>query len=318
MKSYGVFTFPYFLLIALNVLLFIIAYYVLVGIQVPLWYNRGKMISFGLSLVASSFFLYALWRITGEYWLDDLVYRTYDPPFMTLGDYLLETVQNYTPPMALLAWETDLKRRKELELAQQLEQEKLENELKFLKAQINPHFLFNTLNNLYSFVVNKSPQAPEMVLKFSGVLDYLLYKSQRETVPLKEEIKTIDNFCGLEKSRYGDRLEVEYKTEGNLSVPVSPLILLSIVENAFKHGASGDIDQPKIKINIKEKDKFIFCNVWNTKSSYNGELNDSYKKGIGLANIKRQLHLLYPNNHQLILEDKEASFNVSLTITPKA
>jgi len=185
-----------------------------------------------------------------------------------------------------------------LERIQLLEKEKLANELKFLKAQINPHFLFNTLNNLYSFVLIQSPKAPDMIMQLSGILDYVLYKSQNKEVALNDEVKTIEHFIKLEQIRYGERLEVELKTDGDLSIGISPLILLSIVENAFKHGASGDIDYPKIKIDIREQNQEIHCVVWNTKSQHVGEINDAYKVGIGLSNIERQLKLIYPEKQE--------------------
>lgn len=199
-----------------------------------------------------------------------------------------------------------------------IEEEKNMMELKALKNQLNPHFLFNTLNNLYSYVVTGSPKAADMVLKLSGILDYVLYKSQQSHVPLAYEIESIENFIGLEKIRYGDRLEVNYNSSGNMEAKVSPLIIMSIVENAFKHGASGDTNLPKIDIDIKEQDGIINCRVWNTKSDEKGELNDAYKVGIGLSNIKRQLHLLYPNQHNLIVDDQSDTFTIQLTLKAPA
>jgi len=225
-------------------------------------------------------------------------------------------VQFYSPAVLLIAWEAHIDRKLEQERIQQLEKEKLSTELKFLKAQLNPHFLFNTLNNLYSYVVTGSPKAPDMVLRLSGILDYVLYKSQQASVTLKEELEAIENFLALEKIRYGERLEVTYVNGGDTSARVSPLLLLSIVENAFKHGASGDIESPKIKIDIQEKDKRISCSVWNTKSKHQGELNDEYKEGIGLSNIKRQLNLVYPDSHQLQIDDEVNSFQLFLNLNP--
>lgn len=234
--------------------------------------------------------------------------------FNSLNSFLIECVQLYTPSVALLALESYYDRLEEQKRIELLEQEKIQHELKFLKAQLNPHFLFNTLNNLYSFVVTESSEAPNVVKRLSGILDYAINKSQEGNVPLSEEVTAIENFLGLEQIRYGDRLAVEYQKAGDLSQQVSPLILLSIVENAFKHGASGDIDQPKIKIDIQGKQDEIFCNVWNTKSQYIGGLNDEYKEGIGLSNIIRQLRLVYPNQHQLDIQEDDKAYNVSLTI----
>ena len=304
-----------------NVPLYMAAYYTLKHIQLPYLYNRDKVVLFGVSLLISSIALYTIWRIAVIYWLDELRGLKGRIPLMGFVDYLIQTVQFYSPAMALLAWELHNERQQELERIHQLEKEKITlekekitTELKFLKAQLNPHFLFNTLNNLYSFVVNGSPKAPDMILRLSGILDYVLYKSQNKEVSLKEEVTTIEHFLALEKIRYGDRLEVNFIQQGNMLTPISPLILLSVVENAFKHGASGDIDRPKINIEIIEKNKGICCTVWNTKSRYQGELNDAYKEGIGLSNIKRQLNLIYPDQHELVIQDEADFFNVQLNI----
>ena len=316
MKTNGRLPAWFFMVNLLNLVIYMIAYYGLKHVQIPLLYNRGKIVYFVLSILATSIVLYLIWRGAGVFWVDELKGRVFRRRSMTFVDYMVQAVQFYSPAMALLAWETHHERQKERERIQQLEKEKLSTELKFLKAQLNPHFLFNTLNNLYSYVVNNSPKAPDMILRLSGTLDYVLYKSQNKSVPLKEELDAIENFIELEKIRYGDRLHVDYTWDGNGAAPVSPLLLLSLVENAFKHGASGDIDSPKINIHIQEKGEHIHCDVWNTKSQHNGELNDGYKEGIGLSNIKRQLNLVYHDKHQLTINDQEKSFNVSLELKP--
>ena len=299
---------------AVLVPLFMAAYYLLKYVQIPRLYNKDKLVLFGISVLISSFTFSAIMRLNDILWIDDFLGRTRKLPFFSLGKYLLNTVKFYTPAVALIAWEIHQNRQKNVARMQQLEKDKLATELKYLKAQINPHFLFNTLNNLYSYVLNQSPKAPDMIMQLSGILDYVLYKSQNETVPLVDEVDTISNFLKLEHIRYGDRLSIDYQTKGNLTLPISPLILLSIVENAFKHGVSGDIDHPKISIDILGSTDSISCKVWNTKSKLNGELNDAYKDGIGLSNIKRQLNLVYPKNHQLNIEETKDSFQVSLII----
>jgi len=302
------------LLNLLTTTLYIIAYYLLRNVQIPYLYDENKIVLFVGSIVVTSLFLYGFYRLVAVYWLDGVRGISSDLGYTPLGDYLVKAIRFYSPAMALLALESYFEGRKEQVRIQRLEKEKLVNELKFLKAQINPHFLFNTLNNLYSYVLTESPKAPDMILRLSGILDYVLYRSQQSTVLLSEEVQTIEHFLMLEKTRYGERLDIQFQTNGDLSVPISPLILLSLVENAFKHGASGDIDQPKICIDIFEKNKNIHCHVWNTKSNYQGELNDAYKKGIGLSNIRRQLELVYPLQHELSIEDGKEEFRVNLKI----
>lgn len=301
-----------------NVPLFMIAYYLLKHVQIPYLYNRGRMVLMVLTILMMGALFAAICRTVGILWTDSFYPDSEDPPFMTIGSFLFKTVQYYTPAMAILAWQSHHERRDEVERMQELEKEKLATELKFLKAQLNPHFLFNTLNNLYSYVLNQSPKAPDMVLRLSAILDYVLYKSQNKTVPLGEEVHSIQNFIGLEKIRYGERLQVDCCMEGDMSQPISPLILLSLTENAFKHGASGDLDSPYIKIAIRENNGSIHCAVKNSKSKLKGELNDAYKEGIGLSNIKRQLNLIYPDRYELDIQDEEETFNVSLTMRPLA
>lgn len=312
----GAYYSKYLLVNLVNVPIYMTAYYLLRHVQLPKLYDKGKIIQFLLSIVAMSLFFFVIWRVCEIYWLDDLRgFRPY-PKFFVFGAYLIQTVQFYSPAMLLIAWELYDDRQKENIRIEQLEKEKIANELKFLKAQLNPHFLFNTLNNLYSYVVNKSPKAPNMILHLSGILDYVLYKSQNKSVPLSDEVATIEHFLALEKIRYGERLKVNFEASQNMQTFISPLLFLSVVENAFKHGASGDTESPKIDISIKESLGAIHCEVWNTKSLQIGELNDAYKEGIGLSNIKRQLNLVYPKRYRLVIDDQKDSFKISITINP--
>ena len=190
------------------------------------------------------------------------------------------------------------------------------SELQLLKSQVNPHFLFNTLNNLYSFVMTNSPKAGDMILQLSEILDYVLYKSQVSFIEISEEIKCIENYINLEKIRYDERLEVVLEQpKQEISLQIAPLLLLSIVENAFKHSASNSVTATSIKVSIKQDNNNLLFNVRNTKNNnFNGAINDSYKKGIGLKNIKRQLNLLYPEKHILKINDGKDDFNINLQI----
>jgi len=314
MKSGGTMHPTVLLMNLFNMVIYISAYYFFIKVQVPLLMQKKKYILLGLSLLFTSGILYLFWRVVGYYYFDECLYG-HKQKFMRGAGYLQNAIQFYSPTILLYLWHQYDDRLEEQARLHQLEKEKLETELKFLKAQINPHFLFNTLNNLYSFVVTKSEKAPDMILRLSGMLDYILYKSQQSRVALKEELTSIENFIALEKIRYGDRLEVDCQINGDLSVPISPLILLSTVENAFKHGASGDIDEPVIKIDIVSEDDTIECKVWNTKSKFQGEINDEYKEGIGLSNIKRQLNLTYPDLHTIEIFENESSFCIIIKIT---
>lgn len=308
----------YALINLVSVCLFIVAYYSLRYILIPKLYNTNRKGLFGLALLGLALLVYCLYWLLRINFLEHHMNFDWNAPFENLVEFALKTVRFFSPTMLLLVWENQYQRKQDLNRRRLLEKEKLATELKFLKAQINPHFLFNTLNNLYSFVVTKSPKAPEMLSRLTGILDYVINQSQHRTVPLSSEIDTIEHYLELEKIRYGDRLEVQYNTNSTHNNTISPLILLSIIENAFKHGVSGDIENPKVHIDIQSNDDGIYCKVWNTKSKYKGELNDEYKQGIGLSNIKRQLKLIYPEQHKLKIEDQEKSFTLSLRINTAA
>lgn len=316
-KSDGGENLGFFLMLNLfNLGAYIIAFYSLKHIYMPLLFNQGKYLLFLLSIVLTSFLLYLFLFINDISWIHEL--GGWDVYSITLSHYLQKAIQFYSPAMVLLAWESHIKSVNAQKRFQELQNEKLATELKYLKAQLNPHFLFNTLNNLYAQVVTESGKAPEMILQLSGILDYVLYKSQKDTVPLKEEVSIIEHFLALEKVRYGDRLELALDVGGNLAVPISPLLILSLVENAFKHGVRKGIEQAIVKIEIKENNGVVFCKVWNTKSDFHEIKRDDHRKELGLSNIKRQLSISYPDTHTIQIDEKEKSFCVVVTIKTAA
>ena len=197
-----------------------------------------------------------------------------------------------------------------------LEKEKTKAELNFLKAQIHPHFLFNTLNNLYVLTLEKSDEAPEVVAKLSEMLDYILYQCKDSKVLLSKEVELIQNYIALEKLRYGNRLQLtfDYPEETSQQM-IAPLILISVIENAFKHGVSTTIEEGVINISLQIENNQLHFQVFNTKANDVQYDVMDYKKGIGVKNIKRQLELIYPNEHQLIIEEKPESYQVNLNIT---
>ncbi len=198
------------------------------------------------------------------------------------------------------------------EAQQILQQEKLEAELKFLKTQIHPHFLFNTLNNLYALTLKKSELAPTMVLKLSELINYMLYECRGEEVLLEKEIKFINNYVDIERLRYGDKLEVEIMVRGNAhGRTIAPLILLPFIENCFKHGASLELDQSWVKVDIEIlPDRMLFKIENNKVASHGIQQSD----GIGIANARRRLALIYPNRHELKILSGDETFLVILTI----
>lgn len=194
-------------------------------------------------------------------------------------------------------------------IQKRLEQEKLKAELQFLKSQIHPHFLFNTLNNLYALCLKKSDKAPEMVLKLSELLSYMLYECNSPFISLEKEIELINNYIELEKIRHDDSLKIDINISGDTeNKKIAPLIILPFVENSFKHGAN--CENGFVEIDLKINEDNLELKVKNSK-------NKNYKteqKGIGLKNIKRRLELIYSDESHLEIIDKNHCFLVTLKI----
>lgn len=206
-------------------------------------------------------------------------------------------------------WYIDQQRKRSLE------KDKLEAELKFLKSQIHPHFLFNTLNNLYALTLKKSDKAPDIVIKLSELLDYMLYNSNEEEVDLESEIKLINGYLELEKIRYGERLELNYQLKGDPSgKKIAPLILLPFIENSFKHGASKGTEKPFVDISLTIEDMMLRLIVSNSHTNNNKHLKEGYMEGIGLKNVKRRLELIYPEKHELKVESDHKIFKIILEL----
>lgn len=187
-----------------------------------------------------------------------------------------------------------------------------ESELKNLKSQLNPHFLFNALNNLYSLTLEKSSKAPEVVLKISSLLDYILYQCNGPTIDLDTEIENVKNYIDLQKIRYGEGVNIDFQIKGSsASVNIAPLLILPLVENAFKHGLDKNIGDGFIKIIIEiTESKQIQIFVIN---SLKGE-NNHTGVGIGLINLNKRLELQYPNKHKLKIESNNTVYSTTLTI----
>jgi len=195
-----------------------------------------------------------------------------------------------------------------------LEKEKLSAELKFLKSQINPHFLFNTLNNLYALTLKKSDQAPEVVIQLSNLLEYSLYSDKEAEVELREELKLIDGYMDLEKLRFGKRLVINSRISNNVDgFLIAPLLLLPFIENSFKHGAGNDSKSPFIDLKIDMEGNTLHFDITNSYRNESGKFV-GYTERIGLKNVKRRLALLYPEKHSLLINQDEGTFEVSLKL----
>jgi len=192
-----------------------------------------------------------------------------------------------------------------------LENLHLQSELRFLKAQMNPHFLFNTINNIYSLTLLKSDKASEALMKLSGLLRYLLYESSGK-VTLQQEMEALQAYVELFQLRYEQKLAIEIGNEVTHAVEVESLLLIPLLENALKHSAIGVQQQATIymKLSMHQKNRLVIC-LNNTKANP-PVLQDA--GGIGLVNIQKRLQLVYPHKHTLIIEENDRSFSVTLSI----
>ncbi len=195
---------------------------------------------------------------------------------------------------------------------ERLEKETLEAELQLLKAQIHPSFLFNTLNNIYSFALSASPKAPQMLLKLSDTLSYMLYDCNESKVPLENEIKMLKDYMALEKMRYGDKLEMNIQVNGDAECHnIAPLLLLHFVENSFNQCSSKMTEQPWINLEMQIENHVLDMKLMNGKplnsEKSNIEQDDLYQ-------AKRSLQLLYPNSHKLKITDEPEIMMISLQI----
>tara|TARA_R110002020_G_scaffold198989_2_gene400392 strand:- start:206 stop:1282 length:1077 start_codon:yes stop_codon:yes gene_type:complete len=185
-----------------------------------------------------------------------------------------------------------------------------EQQLQYLKMQIHPHFLFNTLNTLYGFALQQHDKTPDLILKLSNLLDYILYQTQKAQVPLQQEIDHILDYIALEKMRFRNNLDVKIEQHIiNPDVQLAPMLLLPFVENSFKHGKleSGKMN---IYIKINTSDEFLYFEVLNSKKT--NTLKNS--GGIDIKNISKRLDMLYDQHYQLQIEDRNAQFEIKLKL----
>ncbi len=194
---------------------------------------------------------------------------------------------------------------------QRIETEKLNTELLQLKAQIQPHFLFNTLNSIYALALRKDDRTPETIVKLAEFMRYIIRDANQATVSLEKEVAYLQNYVDLQRARLRDAVPVSYALEGNvLGKQIAPLVLFSFIENAFKHGVNPDADS-LIRIRLTVDDDTLQLHVFNHKVPIHSVESSN---GVGLQNAKDRLRLLYPNAHELLINDTTTYFLVDLKL----
>jgi|SRR5579872_3583443 len=262
-----------------------------------------------LALIATTF----LYRAIGVYFQSPVIYKgliDFRPYFS--GRWFLQFLMDvgFASGAAIMIKQFRLQLAAK-ERENDLVRDKLETELKFLRNQTNPHFLFNTLNNIYALARKKSDETADVVMKLSKLLRFMLYETKNNQIRISDEIKVLDDYIELEKLRYNERLTISFLREiDNENEPIAPLLLIPFVENAFKHGASESRFESFINLEMTLQDGILEFYIENTKEENGKKI---YDENIGLANVRRQLELLYAA-HEVSIKCEAAVFKVFLKI----
>lgn len=271
----------------------------------PRFFYTKKYLPFGLGVLA----LLGLSELLTEIMLDGLFFV--ETPKGWFGEWIHEMQHNF-PTILLftgfkLAWDGQ-QRQTEIE---KLKTAVTESELQFLKSQINPHFLFNNLNNLYAHALNNSPKTSNIILELSSLMRYMLYDCKEKFVPLEKEFNYLRNFVHLQQLQIENKAQIDLQIEGETAnTYIAPLILITFIENSFKHSMSSQTKEIKIRIHLKVEDNQLSLYCANTYSP-NSNL-DQLTQGIGLENVQSRLDLLYPNVHQLNINPQQNWYEVNL------
>ncbi|WP_394748929.1 sensor histidine kinase [Spongiimicrobium salis] len=300
----------------------LMASYLLVYYQVPKLLAKKKYLIFGGSFLLSVYVFSVLAKFISGHFSEFFLGNNYHgQDFLEILTRPFNLAVVYFPQVYVVVFlmfmvkvfKDRFEERHQLEV---LQKEKANTELKFLKAQTNPHFLFNTLNNLYALTLERSIKAPDVVLKLSGMLDYMLYQCKDPEVPVKKEIALIQDYLDLESLRYGDKLTLDFTYQlHDPKVMIAPLILISFIENAFKHGVSNTPKDAVVKIELTTDEEKLYFKVFNTRpADLHHGISTASNSGIGFSNAQRQLELNYKDNYELKSTKTEEHFQVLLTI----
>jgi len=300
----------------------IAAAYLLNYYQIPKQLYKKKYLAFCFGFILSIYVLTTLGRLSIIYIAEPFFRENFNQESLVeilsdaafLFSVYFPSVYIYALVMLLIkAFQNRLKEKHKIEV---LQKEKVYNELRFLKAQIQPHFLFNTLNNLYGLTLTKSDLAPEVVLKLSEILDFILYQSNQPKIEIKKELELLNAYIELEALRHGEKLSITFHHEiDHETTTIAPLLILPLVENAFKHGILPTLDTSEILLDLKVNQGKLRFLTRNKKGHHwsAGPIKPS-NSGIGITNLKRQLQLNYPQKYNLRVLDNGQIFKVELEL----
>lgn len=299
-------------------------YYTVSAIIIPKFLYRRNFVALALSFILACTFFTCCYRLIEIFFADPYLFKqlkllnpdfkwkklegTFSEQFFN-GQYMISALEQSN----IIIWGGLL--IKFVGMWYDRKQMALNSELNFLKAQIHPHFLFNTLNNLYALTLNNSPASPGVVLDLSQILRYMLYECNTDYVPLKKDVEIIKNYIALEQLRHGDKLDLNLKIKGEVTgQQIAPLLMIPLIENAFKHGASEMIEDAWINIVLEVEPTSLKLKVSNSKPLEHHQGHRTHFGKIGLANVRKRLELIYPETHHFMVHDEEDMFVVILHI----
>jgi sensor histidine kinase YesM len=291
--------------------------YTVLYFLLPKFLNKKRYVAFITGIFLLSFIVYWIYFLEHIFIFKAIHFKAgmkFRPTAVVYWFTLISFFTYFPVSTALVIVIKELKnfylKQKENQL---LTRENANAELQLLKAQIHPHFLFNTLNNIYSFTLSKSPEASGLVSKLSDTIHYMITDCKTDFVPLSKELKMLEDYIGLERVRYGDRLElfleINNDYQNNL---IAPLLMIPFVENCFKHGSSITRGKQWIRLIIQVNNGMLDFDLSNSKPKES--ISTKNKNGIGLDNVKKRLALLYPGKHQLNISSADAVYNVKMQI----
>ncbi len=278
---------------------------------IPVFHKKKKYPTYFILLgLLVGIFIYASYLMAG------LIQKTLkfmeEPIFYFIVSTTVNIVQYLLISFFLYNLKEKIEQKKRMD---DVQLENLKTEINYLRAQINPHFLFNTLNNLYGLALERSDKTPELIMRLSKMMDYMLYESEDAMVYLKKDIENITNYIEMEKIRQGNNAVIGFSSEGSVSTQkIVPLLLLPLIENGFKHGINKQIRDAYLDIHIQVNTDSVILKVENNYKLTESESIDG-RNGIGLNNLKRRLQLFYPGKHELIISQNENKFKASLKIS---
>ncbi|MCW3120333.1 MAG: Histidine kinase [Chitinophagaceae bacterium] len=294
----------------------IVLTYINLYLLMPAFYYPKRYVNYVITLCAllsaggllDRYFTYLVW-VPWDKIHEPAAYQTENKNFFIWVRILKNAVETY--PLVAVTMLIKLMRNahQQEKYLREIEHKKHTAEMGLLKAQLNPHFFFNTLNSLYALTLKGSEMASGVVLRLSELMQYMLYDSNHNQVGLSEEIKHLENYINIEQMRFADRLDVSFKYSGEIDgKTIAPLLLLPFVENAFKHGIENDFNRITIRLKV-EGTQLSF------KMENSCQLTDQTKgNGLGLVNVKRRLQLIYPNRHELVTRKIGETYDVDLKL----